>query len=788
MADDLKLKLNIAMGVEGDAVIEHFKKMAREISRLGNQVTLEVTRAIGAQTAGVGGPTAAVNAVTGGLATAATGVSSGESAENLRRVMLGLTESTKEVGEEMLKTDKKKQKLDKNLKKATDTTKGFAQQIVEMGGKLRSISRLFFYASLDLMQFANAILGPVMAGLRIWVEYEKALARVFVNVEAMGQDGTAAMNLLGGAIEEMAESWEYSQLEIAQAAAVLGQARIPIDDIINSLDDLAGIARVNFIQLDQAAQITLRIMRQFRISLEDATSEMWRMSAIAQHTGESIDNIVNAMGYATEGGQLLEYTFAEIATSMTLLTEKYGSASIAGRRLSTVFSRLMQVGEEYGIQLQALDGHMLDQREHIANLADYLDLIGDPIQQNQYLIALFGRTGADAARTLVDAFKEGRLDKVMQDTGDNMIDVMKDVAKSMEQLSYISITDLIAGVKDLSMVIAQDLAPAIKTLADDLVPVIANFTEFVRVNKELIIAVTALGLALAALATAIRIMGFAIEILVAISTLFVGLSVVGSNLAWVLSIIGVNVLGLSGGLMVMLIPLALIVAAILLIVGIVIGFVMAMEHLGKTVDAAGKKITFLSVVVKWLGSILKIVFGVLKLIAGILITIGLGIVAFGMFLGALIPTILEALGWLKPLIEFFDHLGNVLNDVGDALSEAGDAIFDFLAGFLPGSPTLAQRIQEVTANLSDMIYPLQATTQWSRRLSNSLGSMKGNNNLSIGAAVGEGVASGMAGAGQQGGITVYVDAAYVPDPEDLAKMIASETVRESKRAYRRGPY
>ncbi|KKK95771.1 hypothetical protein LCGC14_2669480, partial [marine sediment metagenome] len=73
------------------------------------------------------------------------------------------------------KTGKAKTKLDKNLKKITKTSENFIQKIVKMGGQLRSVSRLFFYASLDMRQFAMVLLGPMMEGIQIAAEYNKTM-------------------------------------------------------------------------------------------------------------------------------------------------------------------------------------------------------------------------------------------------------------------------------------------------------------------------------------------------------------------------------------------------------------------------------------------------------------------------------------------------------------------------------------------------------------------------------------------------------------------------------------
>lgn len=715
-------------------------------------------------------------------------IQSVEAGTGFSEVLDRLTATLSETGEEMSKTTQKKDKLDKNLKKTTETSSNFIKKIVEMGGRLRSTSRLFFYASLDLQQFANVILGPIMQGMTIWLDYEKALAKVFVNVQALGGDGMAALNELNGAVIELSESWEFSRLQIAQAVSVLGQARVPIADIQESLEDLAGIARVNFLEMDQAAQMTLRIMRQFRMGLEEATSEMWRMSAIAQHTGESISIIVNQMGYATEMGQALGFTFSEIAANMTLLTEKYGTASIAGRRLSTVYSQLLQVGEEYGIQLRALDGAMLSNREQISNLTDYLDLIGDPLDQNRYLIALFGRTGADAAKTLIGAFKTGKLDEVMKDTGDNMIDVMKDVSDKMEDLTYIGIVDLNSAMKDLQMTLARDVAPALKEISETLMPLINNIIKWIGANKELVTGIAALAVAMTALATAIRAMGFAIEIIVAIASIIIGLGAVATGAGSALLS-----LGSSMGLLVWVstplisaivscgLVLAVIIAIILLIVGAIYGFI-------KVITDAAKKIEWFAKVIGLLQAIVRVVIKVILILVGIVVLIGGAILKVGEIIGTFIGVVVIMIAYVLEAAHAIEWLAEALAALEGFLDAVIGGIGDLLGGLLPHSPSLADRFMELGESIKGTLGPMQEATMWGRRLNQSVGALKATANIGISGAVGAGVATGMAGVGRGGTVAVNIDGAYIQDPDELAQIMIERTISESKRSYRRGPY
>jgi len=684
-------------------------------------------------------------------------------------------------------TEKAKKKLDKNIKKTTETTENFISKIVRLGGKLRSVSRLFFYASLDLQQLANVILNPMRAGLAVFEDYNKTMTQMWVNFQFLSETGDASLALLEERFDELTESTEFSRLELAKAAAVFGTAGVAVEEISENLDDMAKLARVNFTTMDNMAKITLRTMRRFRVSLEEATGEMWRLSAMAQMTGENIEQVANQLGYASEMGQELGFSFQEIAASMTLLTEVYASSSLAGRRLSNVYARLLDQGEEYGVQIRDLSGEMLSQRNIIAGLADYLDLIGDPIEQNQYLMELFGRTGAASARTMVEAFKEGRLDEIMADTGDAMVDTMKELSATIKYELYVSLQDLRSEIQNLHLTIGKNLAPTIVNIIGPITTALQNFINWVDANQELIVTLGALAVAMTALAVAIKTMGFLIEIFVAIATILkviIGplatfvefLSLGGSASAMLTGTISWLIPALAG----LALQLIIVISVIMFIVGAIKGFIDFVVLLGEKFGWLGKVIEIVQKVIGVLIKILHLAILALITIFGVFFKLG---EVVGQFFGALaggILTLAELLGWLDELNEALDALTGFLDGV-IGMAE------DFLSALAPHSPSLADRIYELGDAIKSTLNPMQQATMWGRRLNNAVGDVNAEMTLGYGRAT-AGALLGGGGVGGQPNVAVYVDGYAIQDPEELAEIIAERQVRLSKKHYRSMPY
>jgi len=716
-----------------------------------------------------------------------------EALQSLTQTVVPASKEMKKLGEAFGETEQSKQRLDRNLKKTTGTVDGFAARIVAMGGKLRSVSRLFFYASLDMLQLANAVLGPMRQGLTIFEEYNKTMTQMWVNFEFLSKTGNESLKLLEQRFIELADVTEFSRIELARAAAVFGTAGVAAQDISENLEELTKLARIGFTDMTTVANLTLRTMRRFRLSLEDAMSEMWKLTAIAQMTGESITDITNQMGYAVEMGQELGYTFSEIATSMKFLTEMYGTSSIAGRRLANIYTKLLQSGEEYGVQLRDLSGEMLTQRQHLENLADYLDLIGDPIEQNQYLMALFGTTGATAARTLVEAFKAGKLDEVMKDTGDSMIDTMRDLSDTIKDRLYVSLQDLRAEIQDLNLTLGQQLAPTIKNIIGPIVEALQAFALWVSDNQELIVGIGTLAVAITGLAIAIRTIGFLIEIIVALSTALVTLGAVGGVAAEAMLALSIKmgILVWAGShllshLTMIALTIGVIAVAVLFIVGVIAGFAIAMQELGKYVDETGKEISFFGAIIKAVQGILQGLLGILKLIIGAIVAIAAAILFVGACVGAFIPMVLDLLGALKPLMEVLDRIGQGINVIGKAINDLGDELWKLIGSLAGHSPSLADRFFELGTAIRQTLNPMQQATMWGRRLTNAVGNVGAEMTLGYGRAT----AGALLAGGEERGQTVMinVDGAYIQDPEELAEIIAERQTRISRRNFRRTGY
>jgi TP901 family phage tail tape measure protein len=680
-----------------------------------------------------------------------------------------------------------KDKLDKNLKETEETVKSFSDKIMDMSGKLRSASRLFFYASLDLQQFANVLLNPMRAGLQVFEDYDRTMNQMRVSFELLRGTGEEDLKALDKAFLDMSKSSEFSRLEIAKAASVLGSAGIEAQTISNNISELGDLARINFTDMAAVASIALRTMRRFRLTMEETMTEMWRLTALAQQTGESIQMIATQMGYAVEIGQELGYSFAEIASSMAILTEVYGSTSIAGRRLSRVFNNLLEQGEEYGVQIRRLDGSFLSMRDQIGGLVDYLDLLADPIEQQNYLMALFGSTGASSARSMVEAFKSGRLDELLADQGESMEDTLKGISETLSDQLYVSLQDVRSELVNLNLAIGQELAPTVTRLSNLITGIIQGVASWIRDNEELLVTLGALALAATALATAIKMIGFAIEIFVALITLGKAMAVVFTLLttgAATFTIAGQATTVTLVSMYAAALPLVIVFAKVILIIAAVVFIVKGfMDYIKR----ASERSEEFANSIKSLQGMFKVLIWVIQafvaLIGGVLVVGLRGVIVIFETVGAVVGAIVEVFLTFGRALERIDKL---IGDIVGPIHGFVDGVGDLLGGFLPHSPSLADRIFEFGDAIRSTLVPMRQATLWGGRMTSSMGDMKYNMALGYGRATANALMDG--GAGSRGANITYVDGAYIRDPEELAEIIAEKNTRRSRNRFRSTPY
>ncbi len=267
-------------------------------------------------------------------------------------------------------------------------------------------------------------------------------------------------------------------------------------------------------------------------SFADMGSKLWDMS---KRTGVSVEAL-SVLGYAAEqsGAEIESLEVGLRKMQKTIVDAASGSTS-AQESLALL-----------GLTVADLAG--LSPEQQFKLIADRIDQIADPTLKAAAAMEVFGKSGTG----LLPMFEGGAaaLDAYEQHARKLGIIMSTEDAKATDEFGD-ALGDLWKVLKQAAFTIGSALAPLLQSLAQKITYAVTVTSQWLRQNKELVVtvlkvaaAVVAGGLALVALGYAISALG---AIFSALATIVTGvgtvLGILGSVLAWMLSPIGMVIVG-----------------------------------------------------------------------------------------------------------------------------------------------------------------------------------------------------------------------------------------------------
>jgi hypothetical protein len=267
-------------------------------------------------------------------------------------------------------------------------------------------------------------------------------------------------------------------------------------------------------------------------SFADMGSKLWDMS---KRTGVSVEAL-SVLGYAAEqsGAEIESLEVGLRKMQKTIVDAASGSTS-AQESLALL-----------GLTVADLAG--LSPEQQFKLIADRIDQIADPTLKAAAAMEVFGKSGTG----LLPMFEGGAaaLDAYEQHARKLGIIMSTEDAKAADEFGD-ALGDLWKVLKQAAFTIGSALAPLLQSLAQKITYAVTVTSQWLRQNKELVVtvlkvaaAVVAGGLALVALGYAISALG---AIFSALATIVTGvgtvLGILGSVLAWMLSPIGMVIVG-----------------------------------------------------------------------------------------------------------------------------------------------------------------------------------------------------------------------------------------------------
>ena len=339
-----------------------------------------------------------------------------------------------------------------------------------VAGGLASLSANSLTASTAIRSLGAASVGTtgILIGLGLaaravfqtFLGYEDAMLRV----QAITGATEAELAPLEERIRSIAVTTRFTATEVAQGAVLLSQAGFTLAETNAALEPVLNLAAAGNIDLARSATIVAGTLRAFNFEADQAQRVVDGISKTAARSATNVDQIGNALTYASQVAGIANVPFEELLVLFGLLGDRFLRSSQGGTAVRRVLSGLLNPSreaakqmEDLGIEVQYLNDGSLD-------LIGTLVKVGEAGADLGQLFDIFRERGAPAVASVIDASAErlaGLRSEIRQSSG---------FAQRFRQVIDSGLTGalkrLLSAFQDLAITLAQFLAPIVTSIVD----------------------------------------------------------------------------------------------------------------------------------------------------------------------------------------------------------------------------------------------------------------------------------------------------------------------------------
>ncbi len=446
--------------------------------------------------------------------------------------------------------------------------------------QLDSFSAFSRKMGMGLAASGIALMAPVVAALPIYASFADQMSAV----RAVTQASTEDFADLNQVAKDLGSSTSFSASQVAEGMKFLGMAGFDTKEIIAGIPSVLNLARAGALDLGVAADIASDVGTAFDMSAD----QIGRLADVIAKTATSANTTVEMMGetfkYVAPVAHAAGQTLEEMSASIGLLGNSAVKASTAGTDLKNILSKMASekdAFEKLGVSTSDAAGNMRP-------LLDVMQDMGRATQgmaQDKRLalfMELFGERSAKSALILsrLNIGVDQMRDKMAKAEG-----AAAAMAAVMDENLGGSWRMFMSAVEGVAIAIGEDLETPLREILGMLTEAAGATIEWIKANKGIVIAVSAVAAGLIAAGGAFLTLGLAASVAsFAIGGLVTMLSAAGTVLGILFS------------------PFVLITAAVLS------GAAALVYYSG----IGGKAISFLSEKFRWFAEIAGEVFTGIK--------------------------------------------------------------------------------------------------------------------------------------------------------------------------------
>jgi len=361
-------------------------------------------------------------------------------------------------------------------------------------------------AGLDkLAQYGKiALVGLGTAGIIAGASFEQAMAKAGSAAGATREE----MASMSAVARKMGEDTTYGAKAAADAMVTLASEGFKVPAIRAMTPDIVNLAGALDAELQPAADLTIKTLRQFNLQIKDSGRVVNVLAAANRQGLGSLDQLSGALGTmgtaADAAGLSLEETVALLAT----MDDRLADPAAAAMGLQAILAAFSEPSKELKAAMEGTTLAADGMAGVLAKVLPHVNNLGDAV-------TMFDRRSAKAVLSLKDLGAAGFVSLTKQITGTNeaanqyrrMMDTLTGDAKKFKAAIQENMIAVFEAVKPELRETMQAITQGIKDLKPYIVGAAIWTADWVRENKDLILNVIEVTVKVGLLVAVINLVG-----------------------------------------------------------------------------------------------------------------------------------------------------------------------------------------------------------------------------------------------------------------------------------------
>jgi TP901 family phage tail tape measure protein len=363
----------------------------------------------------------------------------------------------------------------------------FTQKITD----LRSASFALRDAGRQFTMFSGAVLAAFYPVIKVGSEFQQSVQDVRAVISSLQADTVISEMRIGALSDQflrLAETTEFTAVQVANAAKQLALAGFSFAEIQNSLEGVINLASAGGLAVEDAARITATILRSYQISASNAGRVSDVLAQIQSNANTTVGALGEAFKMVSGTSNALGVSLEETAAALGLLANQGLNASIGGTSLNRLFQELSRNGgkltevlNKFGASFDDIDLRQKSLSEVVRNF----EKITNKSREAKFeIMAAMDLRGARAFAALIAAGA---------DNFDRMAALANDAAGAAERIRNIRLNTVQGDVLLLKSAFETLLIEVFNTFEKDLRKLLEYLREvvlatidWVKENQELV--------------------------------------------------------------------------------------------------------------------------------------------------------------------------------------------------------------------------------------------------------------------------------------------------------------